>query len=141
MALPVANLVKDAIETIFDAFNEDPTRPGSRAGVDALSEAARAVSKMYDVVNVAITDATDAGVAELIASGGELEDYAIGVVFRTTGGTADLTDDALETAKGSAVATGDVFVVDDAASVKYLGNNSGHAIDAAGETSQDFIDV
>ena len=140
MTLPVANLVQDALEVIYSVFAEDKTQPGMRAGVQALSQVANALNSQYPVVDIALTsDADDAGVSEFITAEA---DAAIGVVWRK-GGTAvwDFTDNVLATAKGSALAANDIFVLDGADSVEYLGNGSQVAFDYSGETEADFVSI
>jgi len=140
MTLPVANLVQDALEVIYSVFSEDKTQPGMRDGVQALNEVARALNSQYPVVDIALTsDADDAGVSEFITAE---SDAAVGVVWRK-GGTAvwDFTDDVLATAKGSALAANDIFVLDGADSVEYLGNGSLVAFDFDGETEADFVSI
>lgn len=137
MTLPVANLVKDAVETLFSIGSEDKTVGGSRAFVASLNELRVFLNRQYPVIDIVITsDSDDAGVSEFITAEATM---AVGVVLRKQGTAAfDLTDDAFATAKGSALAANDIFVIDGADSVEYLGNNEGHAFDFAGETSQEF---
>lgn len=87
---------------------------------------ARAVN---DTIQLTVTDATDADVDAFIASpAGELyvaKDSAIvvGDIFKVAG-TGDLTDNALATAKGGAVAANDLFKVTkitEGATVAYVG--------------------
>ena len=139
MALPVANLVKDAIEVLYAAYADDKTVAGSRDGVETLSELARTLNNLYPVVDSTITaDSDDAGVSEWITANDEV---FVGAVLRMTVALFDLTDNALATAKGSAVAVGDIYVIDGADSVEYLGNGSGLAFDFAGETRGDFVSI
>ena len=139
MALPVANLVQDAMEVIYSAFAEDKTAAGTRDGVATLSELARSLNDLYPVVDSTITaDSDDAGVSEWITANAEV---AVGAVLRMTVATFDLTDNSLATAKGSAVAVGDIYVIDGADSVEYLGNGSGLAFDSSGESYTDFMSI
>lgn len=147
MALPVANLTQDAIEALYAVFADDKTIVGSRKGVSLINELSGILNRTYRlhvVADIDITDATDAGVSEFIG-GGEGDDLAVGGIFRTIGGTADLTDNALASAKGSAVASNDVFVIDGADSVEYLGSQpvdiAVRPFDFAGETDSDFVSI
>lgn len=147
MALPVANLVRDAIENLYAAFSEDKTVPGMRVAVQSLNELQFRLNVLYPVVDIIITgDADDAGVSEFIAAESTM---ALGVVFRKLGDTAadDLTDNAFATAKtarsAGALAIGDIFVLDGADSVEYLRNSP--AVDGGfqtfgyeGESTSDF---
>lgn len=136
MALPSAELVKAAVETLYAAFAEDKTNATSVSGVQALNELRNKLDPMYPVVDSTITaDSDDAGVSEWVTANAEV---FVGAVLRMTVATFDLTDNALATAKGSAVAVGDIYVISGADAVTYLGNNEGHAFDFAGETDQDF---
>ena len=139
MTLPVANLVRAAVETIHDVMSEDKTVGGVRAALDSLNELRAFLDRQYPVIDIIITgDADDAGVSEFIAAESTM---SVGVVFRKLGDTPadDLTDNAFATAKGTALALNDIFVLDGADSVEYLGNGApGHAFDFEGETSQDF---
>ena len=139
MALPSADLVKAAVETLYSAFANDKTSIGSRQGVEALSKLAQKLNVQYTVVNSTITaDADDAGVSEWVTANAEV---VVGAVLRMTVATFDLADNALATAKGSAVAVGDIYVIDGADSVEYLGNGSGLAFDSSGESYSDFMSI
>lgn len=140
MALPVANLVKDAVEVIYDALSNDKTQAGMRAGVEALNLLASKLNPLYPVVDIIITgDDDDAGVSEFIAAEASM---SVGVVLRKQGTASfDLTDNAFATAKGSALADNDIFVLDGADSVEYLGNNVGFAFDFDGENREDFVSI
>lgn len=140
MTLPVANLVKAAVETIYSAFADDKTAVGTRAGVEALALLSSKLNPLYPVVDIIITaDDDDAGVSEFIAAESTM---AVGVVLRKQGTASyDLLDNAFATAKGSALADNDIFVLDGADSVEYLGNNIGFAFDFDGETREDFVSI
>ena len=137
MALPVANLLQDAIEVVYSVIAEDKTKEGARSAAQALNELRTFLTRQYPVVDIVITaDSDDAGVSEFIAAEATM---AVGVVLRKQGTAADdLTDNAFATAKGSALADGDIFILDGADSVEYLGNGGNTAFDFSGETSQDF---
>jgi len=139
MAYAAANLVKAAIETLYAVLAEDKTVGGTRKGVSLLNQTYR--TSLGAIVEIAQTDAADAGVSEFIG-GGEGDALAVLDIFRVTNATNDLTDNALATAKGSAVAANDVFVVDGADSVEYLGNYTADvAFDNSGETYEDFTSI
>lgn len=147
MALPVANLVRDAIESLYLAFAEDKTLPGMRQAVQVLNELQFRLNVLYPVIDIIITgDADDAGVSEFISAESTM---ALGVVLRKLGSTAadDLTDNAFQTAKtarsAGSLAIGDIFVLDGADSVEYLRNSP--AVDGPfqtfgfeGESTADF---
>lgn len=137
MALPVANLVQAALETVYAAIAEDKTVGGARSAVQQLNELRAFLTSLYPVVDIVITaDQDDAGVSEFIAAEATM---AVGVVLRKQGTAAfDLLDDAFATAKGTALAAGDIFILDGADSVEYLGNGGNTAFDMSGETTQDF---
>jgi len=93
------------------------------AGHNAIARA------VYDTIQLTVTDEADADIDAFIAAeAGELfvakgAAIAIGDHFKV-GGTGDVTDNALGTAKGSAVAANDVFNVTkiaSAATVEYKG--------------------
>jgi len=68
-------------------------------------------------IDMTITDATDADLAAFFDTTGELyialgRAPAVGDIFQV-GGTGDVTDNALATAKGGALADGDLFMVSD----------------------------
>ena len=139
MALPTPGAVRAAVETLYAALTEDKTIIGARTAVQSFNEIAPALNRAYPgVVDVAIVDETDANVAAFIGVGGQGEALDVGGIFRCTVATADLTDNALATAKGSAVAVGDVFSIETGTTVAYLGNNAGVAFDFAGVQSADF---
>lgn len=147
MAYAAANLTRASLEQLYAVLAEDKTVGGARKGVSLLNELVRVLNQVYrtslgSVVDIAITDATDAGVSEFIDTGGEGVALAVLDVFRCTNATNDLTDNALATAKGSAVAANDVFVVDGADSVEYLGTFTADIFfDMSGETVDDFISI
>jgi len=147
MALPVANLIQAAVEVLVTAPVADKTREGTRALMSDINSLCGKLNRLYSTLvgaDITVTDATDAGVSEFIG-GGEGDDYAVGSIFRVLG-TGDLTDNAMATAKGSAVASGDVFVIDGADSIEYLGAQTDltvptHAFDFFGETEADFMSI
>ncbi len=143
MALPNASLIQTGLQKIYAAFAEDKTEWGMRTAVNHLAWLTGTLNRLYGVpVNVAVT-VTDLGVSEFIAENGDGYDAgvtAIGDVFRNTG-ALDIDDGALLTAKGSALAAGDVFVISGADAVVYLGNNSGIVFDVAGESAADFKSI
>lgn len=139
MALPTPGTVKAAVETIYAALAENKTIQNARSAVLAFNEIAPALNRAYPgVADVAIVDETDANVAAFIGVGGQGEALDVGDIFRCTVATVDLTDNALATAKGSAVAVGDVFSIETGTTVAYLGNNAGVAFDFAGVQPADF---
>ena len=127
MALPTIAVVQAAVTSLYSALADRPTRQRGRQGVQSLNEMLGSLIEAYATdVTVAITDSTDAGVSEAIAADGEIgvalgRVGAVGDIFTTSGGTNDFTDNALATAKGSAVASNDRFQVTGADAVAYLG--------------------
>ena len=139
MAVSAANLVKAGLEAVYAGLAAVKTDAPAKAGVQALNEVATQLNRLagYAVVDVALTaDSTDADVAAFLA-GDAAASAALGVI-RVTTATFDLTDNALATAKGSAVAIGDIYTFPNGTTVAYLGNNAGHAFDMSGETAADF---
>lgn len=133
MALSTVALIEAAVTNIFSSMQDvRDTNPRVEQGLELLLELQRVISPLYvPEVDVTVTDATDAGVAEAIAVDGELGlAYAaintneltmpIGTVFQV-GGAGDFTDNVLATAKGSAPADGDIFQISGADAVTYLG--------------------
>lgn len=138
MALTNAGVLKAEIESLYASISTDKTKAGARSAVQAVNQIRTFLNTLYDVTNIAMTDAADANVAAFIGAG-EGAVLVAGDCFRTTVATNDLTDNALATAKGSAVAVGDVYAVTAAGTgVVYMGNNEGQAFDFSGETTQDF---
>ena len=84
------------------------------------------INASYDVVDYTVTDTEHANVAALIAGEATL---AVGDVMRVAAATNDLTDNALATAKGSAVAQYDCFLLA-ATTVTYQGTGTGLAVAA-----------
>lgn len=136
MALSSADLVKAGLEAVYAGLAGVKTSPSAKAGVQALNEVATALNKAYSVVEIALTaDEDDAGVSEFVTAEATI---SVGTVFRLLTATYDLTDNAMATAKGSATAIGDIYVISGADAVVYLGNNTGIAFDMSGETAADF---
>jgi hypothetical protein len=105
----------------------DVFQVGSSA--DTTDDALAAVKDLGWVYDITVTDTDDATIAAYLGSGGEAADDLISRPHRAgerfmVAGTGDTTDDALEAAKGSAPADGDVFQVNDAVDgVVFIGNN------------------
>ena len=136
MAQTSADLVAAALLVVYTALAADKTSEGAKAGVQSLQEVAGAFNKMYDVVDIALTaDSDDAGVSEFVAAEATI---SVGTIYRTTVATYDFTDNAMATAKGSAVAVGDLYVVSGADAVVYLGNNDGIPFPMDAQTEADF---
>jgi len=142
MALPNASIIQTGLVQIYAAFANDKTERGMRTAVNHLSWLTGTLNFLYGVpTNIALSaDAADAGVSEFIG-GGDGDAFSVGSVFRTTVALYDLTDNAFATAKGSAVAVGDVYVISGADAVVYLGNNSGIVFDNVGESAADFKSI
>lgn len=117
MALPSITNIEAAVTNAFTALSGgSPRRIRARAGAGSLDEVIAALEEAYTpMVTLTVTDTTDADLAAFFAVDGELTVALgrlpeVGDVF-AVGGTGDTTDDALETAKGSAVAAGNLFEV------------------------------
>jgi len=135
MALSTVTVIETAVTAIFATLKDQRDfNPRVEQGLELLLELQRIISPLYvPELDITITDATDAGVAEAIAVDGELGlawvalsghtnelTMPVGTVFQV-GGTGDVTDDALATAKGGACADGDIFQITGADAVTYLG--------------------
>jgi hypothetical protein len=127
MARPTIADVQTGIGNIYNALAEDKTKPRGRAAVQSLNEVLQALKEVYaSDLSVSLTDATDATITAALAATGE-----IGVAFGgiqsplkkvfTVDSANDTTDNALQTAKGSAPAANDRFEVTSTSSVTYLG--------------------
>lgn len=144
MALPTIAAINAAVDNLYAAFSNDKLRRNGRLSVSLVGKLASFVPAMYEpAVTLAITNEADAGVAEAIAVDGEIgiaygKAAPVGIVFQTTG-TGDLTDDALATAKGGALAAGDLFQVTGADAVTYLGSLAG--FDFADENVAAFVSL
>lgn len=138
MALPNAATVKSAIESLYAVVAEDKTVAGSRDALAAITGLQYFLNTEYpSEATITVTDATDANVAAFIG-GGEGDALSANSVFRVAG-TGDLTDNALATAKGSAVAANDVFAIDAAGTgVVWLANDADKTFDYSGESQADF---
>ena len=141
MALANAALIQTSLQALYAAFANTKTLQGMRTAVNHLSWLTGTLNKLYGVpVNIALTaDSDDADVAAFVAAESTISAKTI---YRCTVATFDFTDNAMGTAKGSAVAVGDVYVVTDAGTgVVYLGNNSGITFDNVGESAADFKSI
>lgn len=141
MALPTAAVITDALNQLQLAALEDPTATDARrlfndanslvsslrkvggatyAGLPALPASLwrNTGSIVANVTEVTMSDEAYADVAALVAA----QELSAGDVFRLVNAAADLTDNALATAKGGATAAGDVYgVLPGATAVAYLG--------------------
>ena len=122
MARDTVAIVEAGIEDVYDSMQLAKHSGAGVRGRHAIMElqAAFVAAYMPNEV-VTIVDAQDATVAAFLLVTGQGKRISIGQVFETAGGTADFTDNALATAKGGAVASGDKFEVLTASTVKYLG--------------------
>lgn len=135
MALDTVAIVEAGIEDVFDSIQLGKTSPDATRGRNAVMELQAAFISLYTPVKVvAIVDSTDANGAAFFAATGQGAGININQVFETSGGIADFTDNALATAKGGAVATGDKFQRTSATAVKYLGAD----FTFTGETDSDW---
>jgi len=133
MALSTVALIEAGVTDLFASLKDAKERePAAFNAVLTLQEVLAVIRKLYTPeVAVSLTDSTDAGVSEAIAATGELgiawaaaftgeTTCPIGATFSIDSAN-DFTDNALATAKGSAVADGDIFQVTGADAVTYLG--------------------
>lgn len=98
------------------------------AFLDALNTRALVLmNAAYSVVQLAVTNEEYAGVSEWLAGEATI---AEGSIVRVSSTTDDLTDNALATAKGGAVAQYDLFFISGADAVTYEGNGTGLAVQA-----------
>lgn len=125
MALASTATVEAGVSGIFNALKDGKAQNG-RAAAQALAETFGALRAAYkEDVELTITDLTDADAATLLGAGGEVglalgRAAVAGDVFKVTG-TGDTTDNALQTAKGSAPAAGDKFEAATASTLSYIG--------------------
>ena len=141
MALSNAATIQTALQNLYAAFVVDKTERGMRTAVNHLSWLTGTLNFLYGVpTNIALTaDSDDADVAAFVAAESTM---SAGTIYRCTVATFDFTDNAMGTAKGSAVAVGDVYVITAAGTgVVYLGNNSGITFDNIGESAADFKSI
>lgn len=130
MAYETVAVVQAAVTSIYNAVSQRKTLPRGRAAVAALNEIRQAIVESYVTdLSVLITDTTDASPTAAFVIGGQVgaafgRACVAGDTFTTTGGTADFTDNALQTAKGGAVATGDRFEVLSATTVGFMGTST-----------------
>jgi len=139
-------LLNTAINNVFAALADRKIRPGNRAAVQSMQEMYTALTNAYDIdVNLTVSDATDADLGVFFVTTGGLRvalgrDAAVGDIF-SVNGSGDTTDDALEGAKGSAVAATDLFEVTNISTeaVVYLGQVGD--LDFTGEETADFVSI
>lgn len=145
MAYPTIAVLDTAINNIYAALTQRKYLPRARVAVDSLQGLRQALEEAYVVdQTVAITDTTDASPTAAFLVGGQVgaafgRACVAGDTFATSGGTADFTDNALGTAKGGAVATGDRFEVLSTSTVGFLGTSAD--VDMTGEEVADFVSI
>lgn len=155
MARPSIAEATAALSNLYNALSSGNTPwrvQRSGAAIDALGEVASAVATsmlgtavtvtdtndadlqaflVHPNLAITVTDTADADLEAFVVSGGELYDAygrapVVGDAFQVSG-TGDTTDNALETAKGSAAAANDIFIVSNATAttiaVVYAGND------------------
>lgn len=127
MALASVATIEAGVSGIFTALKDSQQKVrNARAATQALAEAFSVLNDAYkEDVELTITDLTDADAATLLGAGGEVglalgRAAVAGDIFKVTG-TGDTTDNALQTAKGSAPAAGDKFEAATASTLNYLG--------------------
>ena len=150
MALPTIAEASAAVDDLYAIFSHRKERQKNREAVNSLQQLRGAVINAYAAdYNVLITDTTDASPTAAFGATGEVglasaaagkgATAGVGDIFTTSGGTADFTDNALATAKGSAVASGDRFTVLSATTVGYLGGPT--EVSYADEELADFVSI
>lgn len=134
MAIQTAAAVAAAVDTLLESAR-GVRRPDTPGIVGAIAVAASKVFNLFvPRVTLTVTDAAQANLAAFepilraaaFAVDGQ-DSVQEGDVFAVTG-TGDTTDNALQTAKGSAVAAGDRFVVTNRTpasfAVAFMGNGA-----------------
>lgn len=127
MALPTITVINTGVTALFNALSHRKTRLGNRHAINKLNELAAAVQRAYVADRtVALVNAADASCTAAFLVGGSIgaafgRQVVAGDTFKTTGGTADFTGTALATAKGGAVATGDIFEALSTTTVGFVG--------------------
>lgn len=127
MALASVATVEAGVSGIFNALKDSQQKiQNSRGAAQALAETFGALRAAYkEDVELTITDLTDADATALLGAGGEVglalgRAAVAGDIFKVTG-TGDTTDNALQTAKGSAPAAGDKFEATSGTTLAFLG--------------------
>jgi hypothetical protein len=155
MALPSVRDLEAAVLVVYNGLATYKAKmPGAREAVRSLQSVGLSLSNIYKSMlstsitigdtddadlqaalvypqlTMTVTDATDADLATFFAAAGELyvaltRAPAVGDAFKVTG-VGDTTDNALQTAKGGAVAANDVFIVSNIGTpaVVYAGNDN-----------------
>lgn len=132
MALPTMAAVNTAVNDLFAALSATKTRANSRSALQSLQEVLADLNRAYSPeVDFVVTDTADADLPAFFAVTGELglavltqnRPLEVGLVLQV-GGSGDTTDNALDAAKGSAPADGDLFEVTNISTeaVVFLGN-------------------
>ena len=145
MALPTMATINTAVNNVYAALTA-ARREKRRDGQENFGRVQEAIKAAYKAdVTVTVADATDATLAAFFGAGGDLNDafiasnvpLEVGRVFKVTG-TGDTTDNALQAAKGSAIAANDQFEITNTGTpaVVYLGLST--ALDFAGELPPDL---
>lgn len=134
MAIQTSAAVAAAIDTLLEAAR-GVARPDSPGIISAIADASARVFNLFvPRVTITVTDAAQADLAAFepvlraaMLAADNHNSVQVGDVFAVTG-AGDTADNALQTAKGSAVAAGDRFVVTvrEAASfaVAFMGNGA-----------------
>lgn len=133
MALTPTTELEAAVASVFAAIVDAKFRDSTaHSTMELFEEILPRLHRYYrGDLTVTITDSTDASVAAAIAVTGELGlawaaanqfalTFPVGYTFVVTG-TGDFVDNALATAKGSAVAAGDIFQITSGTTVAYVG--------------------
>ncbi len=150
MALPTLADINAAVGNIFLALAADKSAASTRSGVQSLNEILPRLVDAYEPeVDFVVTDSTDASLTAFYASTGELaialaaanqQSPRVGTVFQV-GGAGDVTDNALGTAKGSAVADGDLFEVTNIGTPAAVYLGVGGTVDLVNEEESDFTGI
>jgi hypothetical protein len=147
MAYPTFTVVNTAINALYDLYAANKPATNGRRMIGLLSLIANDIRAKYTVLeDFTVTDLADATLTAFFASTGALyvalgRPPQVGDVFQVAG-TGDTTDNALQAAKGSAVADNDVFIVSNVSTpaVVYLGNTSSPLLTTDNELA-DFVSL
>jgi hypothetical protein len=134
MSLPTVTEIQTAVTNVFNALKDGKFKAQSaQEALYTFQEVIGVLRQIYArrVLNVTVTNETDASVAAAIAATGQLgiayalaypknPTFPVGELFKVSG-TGDFTSDALATAKGGAPAAGDIFQITSGTTVKFIG--------------------
>lgn len=140
MALPTIAVISAAVDSLFAALNDRPTKPRARKGVSDLQRLRVAVEEAYaSDFSVTITDNSEAIAAAFLADGevglANNGNACVGGEIFTVLGTGDFTADDLAGTAGTPAAA-ERYQVLSASTVAYLGTATEPSFSA--EELEDF---